>query len=412
MIIRRFAAIALCAVVLNSCANDDSTGPLPAQNVGWERTNFVGAFLPPDASTGFVAIATFGGGVSAIDAATGATRWSLQLPAPLSQSYFARWVSPRDIIAFNPFPDASPGLTLIDGASGTVRRSGSSLIQPLAILNSWAIASAADTALLGLTSLADSVIWRRTYPRISCGRASTCRLFDPIGVIGNTLYIKQSVVTGQASARVDSLLRIEATGQTSARVLPFVSEPLTRGSEPRVSSAESLYWMASETSVYGVNVFDGTIRWRVLTPALFPPRNGVAIDFLHADEDSSERTLRVAFYLQDTVKNARSIEGVVLRMSDGSVVRGITLDATKRAQLAYVGPCGSDGVAFVNSEGTIDYARWSGAPATHWRSSKLNDAMPPYLQQNIVPYFYSAGTTTLLVELGLTNTLLGLNCAH
>lgn len=413
MTICRCAVALALACAVNACTSDTAaTGLLPAQGSGWERVGFLTSLHPADVTTRLIGITSYGGDLTMIDPATGDTRWRLQLPATASEYFVASWVGPRHVFAFNPFPGGSPTRFLIDAATGTVRRSGPALIHPMAMLDTWALAVATDSALLGLRSLADSVIWRRTYPRITCGRTYPCRRFTPLGAIRDTLYLYQSVLIGPSGATVDSLLRIEADGRVTARPLPFVNESASPGRQPAISAGESLFWTASENSVYGVSLSDGMLRWRVLTSTLMPPRAGVSVTFSSAEEDPVERTLRVAFFVEDNAKNRLTVEGVVLRTSDGSVVRRISLDATMRGQLVYVGPCGTDGVAFLNSEGTIDYARWENGRVSRWRSSRFNDALPAYLQQSSLPFIRPAGTSTLIVELGLTNTMLGLNCAQ
>ena len=189
----------------------------------------------------------------------------------------------------------------------------------------------------------------------------------------------------------------------------MVSEPPLSSPEFRgIDAVDSLVWFASGTSVYAANATGGQIRWRVITSELIAPRAHIAVDFVHASEDGIARELRVAYYARDSVTGADAIEAVVLRMTDGRIVRRLSLPVTRtRATLSHIGACGTGGVALVSSDGTVNYARWSDGVTSVWRSQLIAQAGQPSEVSVFQPVFPSH----LLVQSLTRNAIAVVNCA-
>ncbi len=409
-----FALLPL-ALLVSACATDGTSSLLPARNSGWFLDGESSVRVHPSAAGTVLKVTDTD--IISIDVATGRPKW--QRPLPPATSFVQVFEGDRYTIQSS--VAAAPGGTpqeqflIGDVRTGSVVRSGvapvSQLFYLYAFTRSAGFGALLDTALVAIDGTAGSVLWTKRIRTSPC-RRGLCQFVRPYGMIGSTAFIRLFNGATLAPTTADALWRIEADGRTTSVPMPIVNEADSAFQRfAQTSVVEPLLLFGGNTSVHAVDAPTLTLRWRVLSTTLVPTPANSRVEFRSASEDPTERTLRVTYAIIDTISNRQSMEGIVLRTVDGSVLRRSRIEARPNASVIHAGACGTEGYAIIESTGTIRFARWNSGVSTAWRSSKLERSMAEYVAEGLLDAFVeTTGASTLVVRLPRTDQVLGLSC--
>jgi hypothetical protein len=401
----------LLAMCCTACSDRRTATEIAPDGRGWQLADAQVAAIQ-QTSPGLVALQR-GAAIQGVDGSSGTVRWSIPVaPGAIASS---AW-QPGRLSVLITQPDGSTRKWLVaDASSGALLRDGPApfglALSNVSQFDDWTLTALGDTALIGMNRTADTVRWRRSWSLVGCPRSppGNCRFFGGIGRVGGALYLE----IADASIQSRRLYAADAAGLRDIAALPLVAEP--ESSQPihrGVSAEDSLVWFAGEHSVYAATLSNGAIRWRVTTTTLVPPRANLDVDFSHATYDAVARELRIAYYVRDTVTSLDAIEGIVLRLADGQVMRRLRLPHSRQFKaLTYVGACGTDGVGLVTPDGTVDYARWTDGVASVWRSQLLNLGGDPANTPAFSPTFSPVYPSHLLAVMPGSTGVVVINCA-
>jgi outer membrane protein assembly factor BamB len=357
----RRASSAVTALMLTACgsSSDGLVEPKPTQKPAatdtitvqsWRRSPL---FLAPTLSeaqaqlpASFLTVAT--NALTAVNPQTGANSWSLPLATSLRDVRTTGGVVRVTQVAANGNDNTE---SFLDEATGNLLwsqlstpRGGSSIVAASAAI---ILSNIGDTLFVGRERSTGTVRWTARAPFGPC-----VLTFDDCWVHAGRATDAFYLVRAELTGTQQRLMKITDAGV--ATVTPF-ADPLARGftilTDVTIDSTGSLLFITSFGGVSAIDASTGAVRWAARNPF---PLDAVLLQPVVSIARGNNPMIHLLYPFESDVNGGFARE-FVLDANTGTTVRSRTLP-TSTASLAYIGPCGVDGMVVVRGNGRFSFS--------------------------------------------------------